>query len=136
MHVLIVEDTPEVVEIIDVALKLRWAECEVTSVDRGGLAPGIVASARPDLIMLDLGLPDVDGIDLLLEFLGASRPDWPPGVPYTAWVAGPVPVSVEGAELVPEDEFHYGNGVQAADAAAAGVVIRFRPGVVRLRYKQ
>ena len=73
MHVLIVEDTPEVVDIIDVALKLRWAECEVTSVDRGGLAPGIIASARPDLIMLDLGLPDVDGIDLLEQIRRISE---------------------------------------------------------------
>ena len=73
MHVLIVEDAPEVVEIIDVALKLRWAECEVTSVSRGGLAPGIVASARPDLIMLDLGLPDVDGIDLLQQIRRISE---------------------------------------------------------------
>lgn len=73
MHVLIVEDTPEVVEIIEVALKLRWTECEVTSVGRGGLAPGIVASARPDLIILDLGLPDVDGIDLLEQIRRISE---------------------------------------------------------------
>ncbi len=73
MHVLIVEDTPEEVEIIEVALKLRWPECEVTGVDRGGLAPGIVASARPDLIILDLGLPDVDGIDLLEQIRRISE---------------------------------------------------------------
>ncbi len=73
MHVLVVEDTPEVVEIIDVALKLRWDDCEVTSIDRGGLAPGIVASARPDLVILDLGLPDIDGIDLLGQIRRTSE---------------------------------------------------------------
>ncbi|MCH8103252.1 MAG: response regulator transcription factor [Chloroflexi bacterium] len=73
MHVLIVEDTPEVVEIIEVALKLRWSECEVTSVGRGGLVPGVIASTRPDLIILDLGLPDVDGMDLLEQIRRMSE---------------------------------------------------------------
>ena len=72
MHVLIVEDTAEVVDIIDVSLKMRWPDCEVTAVSRGSLATGVLAVNKPDLVILDLGLPDMDGLELLADMRKVS----------------------------------------------------------------
>ena len=72
MHVLIVEDTAEVVDIIDVSLKIRWPDCEVTAVSRGSMAMGVLAVNKPDLVILDLGLPDMDGLELLADMRRVS----------------------------------------------------------------
>jgi len=72
MHVLIVEDTVEVVDIIDVSLKIRWPDCEVTAVSRGSMAMGVLAVNKPDLVILDLGLPDMDGLELLADMRRVS----------------------------------------------------------------
>jgi len=72
MHVLIVEDTAEVVDIIDVSLKMRWPDCEVSSVARGSMVTGILAANKPDLVILDLGLPDMDGLELLADMRRVS----------------------------------------------------------------
>jgi DNA-binding response OmpR family regulator len=40
---------------------------EVHHVDRGSLAISAAATLRPDLVLLDLGLPDMDGLDVCRE---------------------------------------------------------------------
>jgi DNA-binding response OmpR family regulator len=47
---------------------------EVHHVDRGSLAISAAASLRPDLVLLDLGLPDMDGLDVCRE-LRAAHPE-------------------------------------------------------------
>jgi hypothetical protein len=54
---------------------------------------------------------------------------------YTAWFTGPVPVRVDGGELVPRQDFTYRGEQDAQAAEAAGVIVRFRPGLLRLHYQ-
>lgn len=60
--VLIIEDAPEAAELATALL--RNAGYETATAADGASALDQVRSSRPDVILLDLGLPDTDGIDL------------------------------------------------------------------------
>jgi two-component system, OmpR family, alkaline phosphatase synthesis response regulator PhoP len=63
--VLVVEDEIEIARIV--RDYLRNAGFEVIVVGDGGSAVASVRSARPDLLVLDLGLPGQDGLDVARE---------------------------------------------------------------------
>jgi len=65
MKILIVEDAPLVVESVTLAFQIQWADVEIVSASEGGKAIDLVESERPDLILLDVGLPDIDGYRVL-----------------------------------------------------------------------
>jgi len=63
--VLIVEDEPAIMENIRYALETEGFDtrCSVT----GGGVPALLRDHRVDLIVLDIGLPDINGLDLCRE---------------------------------------------------------------------
>jgi DNA-binding response OmpR family regulator len=73
-RILIVEDTSEIAEALEHHLQRRGYTTAVAS--RAAQAAALVASERPDLIVLDLGLPDRDGYTVL-EQLRARGHDTP-----------------------------------------------------------
>ncbi len=70
-RVLIVEDEPDIVELV--SYNLRQAGMEVDSAGDGESALERVAVQRPDLIILDVMLPGVDGLEFCR--LLRQRPD-------------------------------------------------------------
>jgi DNA-binding response OmpR family regulator len=71
-HVLIVEDAPEAAELATAFL--RGAGYDTSTATTGEAALDLARAHRPDVILLDLGLPDTDGTDLcrsLREFSDA-----------------------------------------------------------------
>ena len=67
MKVLIVEDDYEIVEIISLAFEIRWPEATLVSTHLGEQGIEKVESEKPDVVILDLGLPDISGFDVLKE---------------------------------------------------------------------
>ncbi len=67
MKVLIVEDSAEVVEVVQLCFEMRWPNVAVVSTASGSQAVELVETESPDVVILDLGLPDVDGFDILKE---------------------------------------------------------------------
>ena len=69
-RILVVEDEPEIRHFVARALEREG----FTVFDAGSVERGLIeaASRRPDLLVLDLGLPDGDGIDLLRQLRGWS----------------------------------------------------------------
>ncbi len=63
--VLVVEDEENINNLVTTLLEANGYS--VVSARSGGSAKMLYASHRPDLIILDLGLPDMDGITLLRE---------------------------------------------------------------------
>lgn len=59
LRILAVDDEPEIIRFLTVALSA--AGYEVISADSGREAIRLVASRAPDILVLDLGLPDMDG---------------------------------------------------------------------------
>jgi len=63
MKVLIIEDDHEIVEVISLAFDIRWSGVKIVSTHLGEKGVGLVESENPDVVILDLGLPDIRGFD-------------------------------------------------------------------------
>jgi len=64
-HILIVEDDPVVADVV--AACLEDAEFETTITSSGQAALNIISDTHVDLCVVDLGLPDIDGLSLTRE---------------------------------------------------------------------
>ena len=65
MRILIVEDDAEIAEVIALAFEMRWPEANISRSSTGKDAVDLVESGKPDLVVLDLGLPEMNGFDIL-----------------------------------------------------------------------
>ena len=64
-HILIIEDDKVILKFIKLALETNGYQ--VSGTDQGSIGLNIVLNQNPDLILLDLGLPDIDGMQVLDE---------------------------------------------------------------------
>ncbi len=62
-----IEDSAEIVESVSIALELRWSGATLLSTPSGEKGIEMVRTEVPDVVMLDIGLPDMDGFDVLRE---------------------------------------------------------------------
>ena len=67
MRVVVIEDVPEVVDIFRICFTMRWPDAKVVSSMYGGDAVSLIESVAPDIIILDITLPDMDGLVVLQE---------------------------------------------------------------------
>lgn len=67
MKFLIIEDEPNIVESVALALKIRWPEAQLVSTHLGEKGVEMVETEAPDAVILDLGLPDMSGFEVLKE---------------------------------------------------------------------
>ncbi len=63
--VLVVDDEPQIRKLLRITLQSEGYKVEES--EKGSEAVRLAASIKPDLIILDLGLPDADGKDVLSE---------------------------------------------------------------------
>jgi len=73
MKVLIIEADREIVEVISLAFEIRWPDAKLVSTHLGEKGLEMVESENPDVVILDLGLPDVSGFDVLKELRAFSN---------------------------------------------------------------
>ncbi|MFK0233881.1 response regulator [Streptomyces vinaceus] len=99
-RVLVVEDDPQLVRALKINLQARKFDVEEAS--DGGSALRLAAARKPDVIVLDLGLPDMDGIEVIKSVRGWSR----------------VPILVLSARHTSEDK------IRALDAGADDYVTK------------
>src|SRR5690554_5276462 len=64
-EILIVEDDEETAEVV--CTLLNEAGYKAVAVDRGEAALNKITSKQPDLVLLDIGLPDIDGMEVLKQ---------------------------------------------------------------------
>ena len=69
--VLVVEDDPQIRAALTRSLSTRGYEVRGSANGLQGLS--IIVDAHPDAVLLDLGLPDIDGLDLLAMIRAVSR---------------------------------------------------------------
>jgi len=70
-RVLIVDDEPAMLRAL--LINLRARRYDVTTAPTGRAALAEAARRPPDAVILDLGLPDVDGVEVIRELRGWSR---------------------------------------------------------------
>jgi two-component system KDP operon response regulator KdpE len=69
---LIIEDDPDIVESISLALKIRWPDTQIAFTHLGRKGVELAETEEPDVIILDLGLPDISGFEVLKEIRSFS----------------------------------------------------------------
>lgn len=67
MKVLLIEDDKEIIDAISLAFQIRWPEAKVVSTRLGEKGVELVESEAPDIVILDLGLPDISGFEVLRQ---------------------------------------------------------------------
>ncbi len=67
MKVLVVDDEADVIEVVNLCFSLRWPEAEVLAAKNADEALDLIESHAPDLILLDIVLPGMDGFHLCQE---------------------------------------------------------------------
>ena len=70
-RILIIEDEPALARALAITLNARGYDTDVAVTGAAGL--DLAASTRPDLVLLDLGLPDLDGMAILHAVRGWSQ---------------------------------------------------------------
>ncbi|WP_037908309.1 response regulator [Actinacidiphila yeochonensis] len=70
-RVLVVDDEPQIVRAL--AINLRARHYEVDAAGDGASALRMAADRHPDVVLLDLGLPDMDGVDVITGIRGWTR---------------------------------------------------------------
>jgi DNA-binding response OmpR family regulator len=72
MRVIVIEDDPQIVEALSILLEMRWHGAELISSREGGSGVKLVDQEKPDIVILDVNLPDKSGIDVLREIRAFS----------------------------------------------------------------
>jgi len=67
MKVLVIDDDPDLVEVVRLCFELRWPDATVLSAGDGASGLELVEAESPDIIILDIGLPDMDGYEVCRE---------------------------------------------------------------------
>ena len=73
MKVVVIDDSPEIVEVVSLCFGLRWSGTKVISAEQGGKGLELVEAESPDVVILDVGLPDIDGFEVLREIRRFSQ---------------------------------------------------------------
>lgn len=70
--ILYIEDNPDNMQLVERALKARGYDVMKALTGEAGI--NSAESANPDLILLDINLPDIDGYEVARRLRGSSNP--------------------------------------------------------------
>jgi DNA-binding response OmpR family regulator len=67
MKALVIDDDPDIIEAVGICFALRWPEAEVVEAPDGESALERFSAENPDVVILDIGLPGVSGMQVCRE---------------------------------------------------------------------
>jgi two-component system KDP operon response regulator KdpE len=65
MKVLVVDEEPDVIKVIAMSFRMHQPAWEVIGAEDGPLALDMIERERPDVVLLDVGLPEMSGFEVL-----------------------------------------------------------------------
>ncbi len=67
MKILVIDDDPDVVEVVSLTFEMRWPDSNIISAEDGETGIEMVDTESPGLVILDIGLPDMYGFTVCQE---------------------------------------------------------------------
>jgi len=67
MKAVVIEDDKSIVDVVNLAFEFRWPDARLLSASDGKEGIGVVKSESPDVVILDINLPDINGFTVLKE---------------------------------------------------------------------
>lgn len=67
MRVLVVDDDPDILQALSLSLTFRWPDCQVIPARDGEEGLRLFHQVQPDVVVLDIGLPTLSGLDVLRQ---------------------------------------------------------------------
>jgi two-component system KDP operon response regulator KdpE len=67
MKILVIDDDEKIIEFIALILNLGWPEAKLVSTTLGEKGIQLVDTESPNIVILDLGLPDINGFEVLKQ---------------------------------------------------------------------
>ncbi len=72
LKILLIEDNPDIREVTNLIFEMHMPEATIIPAIKGAEGLALMKSESPDMIILDLGLPDMDGMKVLKEIRSYS----------------------------------------------------------------
>ena len=64
MRILIIDDDPDLRDAVSLFFELKWPDATIDLAPDGRTGLKLQEAENPDIVLLDLGLPDMDGLDV------------------------------------------------------------------------
>jgi len=72
MKVLVVDDSPDISEVVGLCFELRWPGTTILTAEDGEIALSMIEQEIPDLVILDIGLAEKDGFQVCKDIRSSS----------------------------------------------------------------
>ena len=72
MKVLVIDDAPELQEMVSLCFEMRWPQSTILTAETGEKGIQLAQSSSPDIIVLEINLPDRDGFQVCREIRSFS----------------------------------------------------------------
>ncbi len=72
MKILVIDDEAEVIDSVRLGFTLQWREIDVIGAPTGETGLDSIERDLPDLVLVDIGLPDIDGFEVLRQIRAFS----------------------------------------------------------------
>ena len=64
MKILVVDDDPDVAEVVSLVIQVKMEQTETLCAHDGVTGVKMARKEKPDAVILDIGLPDIDGFEV------------------------------------------------------------------------
>jgi DNA-binding response OmpR family regulator len=72
VNILLIDDEQRLLDALAVAFRFRWPDADILTATDAETGLGLALARAPDLVVLDVGLPDRSGFDVLADLRRAS----------------------------------------------------------------
>lgn len=73
MKILIVDDNVDLVQALSLGFKLQWPDFQVVTAESGNRALALFTLENPDIVLLDIAMPGMDGFEVLRQIRKISE---------------------------------------------------------------